>query len=216
MIWRCPVSFCTWLCWDTFAVSTCLDASICSTRSDSETWDDPAFDVAPETPPFLHGLWRPGGMPTTPPGPPPATPFTPRYPPPRHSGGRELYALYSEWTLLYTTANHTPHHKARDLYTLYSAYTLYTMYTMYTMYTRYIINKKDHIHHIHHIHHIITIHIIYTIYTILYLYTICTFPYRLFTIAGGGTQGHWVIYIYIYIHVFTSLCILSKRFTRHP
>ena len=45
-----------------------------------------------KTPPFLHGLWRPGGMPTTPPeaflpgtppGPPPATPFTPPYPPPR-------------------------------------------------------------------------------------------------------------------------------------
>ena len=47
-------------------------------------WTDESLDVAPETPPFLHGLWRPGGAPVAPPelflqpgtplGPPPDTP----------------------------------------------------------------------------------------------------------------------------------------------
>ena len=48
--------------------------------------NDESLNVAPETPPFLHGTWRAGGMPTTPPelfatpGTPPGHPPTTWYP----------------------------------------------------------------------------------------------------------------------------------------
>ena len=78
-----------------FVLPTHLEASTFATRSEIEMWNDESLNVAAETPPFSHGVWRPGGGPTTPPeaflpgtppGPPPpdtVAPFTPPYPPPR-------------------------------------------------------------------------------------------------------------------------------------
>ena len=86
LIW-CPRSLLEWWSVSQLYCMPCLCAN--SKRScfmRSESWTDESLNVAPETPPFLHGTWRAGGMPTTPPelfatpGTPPGHPPTTWYP----------------------------------------------------------------------------------------------------------------------------------------
>ena len=158
---------------------------------------------------------------------------SPVHPPTPQGGGIYIqhtyiaYTVYTMYTIntiiykknplhniIYTTTNHPLHTTGGEgsIYNIYVAYTVYNIFTGYTLNTI----------HIHHIHHIYTL---YTFYR--------SVQNRPFTIAGGegGAQGHWVIYIYIYIlyiddpviqdlagegRVSSTLCIIDAIYKNPP